>query len=317
MKPNHLFTSLLAVTALFVASCSAPRMVQNNSIQDDVYNSTARAKEYIAMAPIQNSQTDSVNTGYYATSDPYYDMDYSSRIDRFYYGSPWRSYFNNNYFDYGYNGYNNYYGNFYGSNYFGFGLGLGGYFGGFYNNWSNPYYNWAFYGSPYFSNFWGPYSYYSGFYGGGFYGGGFYGGGFGGGGYLVRERNNNPRPSRGSENGVSRANGSYMGGVPTRADNGNSNATRSGRAEVYNPTSGRPTRGGESGNAPGRPNSTDSRPTRTNDAPASSRPTRTNDSPPSRPTYTPPPASSSGGGSRGESGGGGGGGGGRPTRGGR
>lgn len=63
MKPNQLFTSLLAVTALFVASCSAPRMAQNNAIQDDVYNSTAQAKEYIAQAPQQQyAQTDLLAT---------------------------------------------------------------------------------------------------------------------------------------------------------------------------------------------------------------------------------------------------------------
>lgn len=300
MKPNQLFTSLLAVTALFVASCSAPRMAQNNAIQDDVYNSTAQAKEYIAQAPQQQyAQTDSVSDSYYGKSDPYYDMDYSSRIDRFYYASPWRSYFNDYY------GYNNFY-----SPYsYSFGLGLGGYFGSYYNNWSNPYFNWGFYGAPYYSNFWGPYSYNYPYYGGGYYGGGYYGGG----GYVVRNRNNNPRPVRGSENGVGRANGSYIGGTPSRANNGasgNANTGTRSRAEMYNPTNG-------TGNTT-RPTS-DARPSRGTET--QSRPSRGNDSPPpSRPVYTPPPVqntpppSSSGGGSRGESGGGGGG---RPTRGGR
>ena len=59
MKPNHLFTSLLAVTALLVTSCSAPKLAQNAAEQDDVYNTTAQAKEYKPSTPVQKIQTDS------------------------------------------------------------------------------------------------------------------------------------------------------------------------------------------------------------------------------------------------------------------
>lgn len=343
MKPKHLFTSLLAVTALFVASCSTSRMGQNTAIQDDVYNSNARATEIVALAPLQNNRlpVDSIGeTSFdYGKNDPYYDMSYASRIDRFYYGDRWRSYFDNYYDAFGYN---NFYGSFglgmdrfynYGNPYgfggyypYSFSLGWGGYFGSFYNSWSP----WGFYG-----NYWGPYSY-NPYFGGGFYGGGYYGGGYygGGGGYVVRGRDNNPRPSRGNDNGVYRpGTGSYVGGTASRGDNRSYGGTR---AESYNPSnsSGRPSRGGEIGNAT-RPTES-GRPTRTNDmpigsrpsrgdvapstAPSSSRPSRGNDSPPpSRPTYNPPPTqsapppSSSGGGS--SRGGGSSGGGGRPTRG--
>ncbi len=332
MKPKHLFTGLLAATALFVASCSTSRMGQNVSNQDDVYNSNARAMEYVTLAPLQNKlPVDSIGeTSFdYGKSDPYYDMSYASRIDRFYYGDRWRTYFDN-YYDL--NGYNNFYGSFglgfdrfynYGNHYgfgfypyYGFSLGWGGYFGSYYNSWSP----WGYYG-----NYWGPYSYYPNY--GGYYGGGFYGGG---GVFVGRSRNNNPRPIRGGENGVNRPNGTYMGGAPSRGDN---NSYRGTRSEMYNPSNARPSRGTETGNTTRtteatRPTRTSDmpigRPSRGNDAPppsSSSRPTRGNDSPPpSRPSYTPPPTqsapppSSSGGGSRGSSSSSGGGGG-RPTRG--
>jgi len=312
MKPNHLFTSLLAVTALFVASCSTPKLAKNNAIQDDVYNTTAQAKEYIAPAPrpepIQyQDETTVTEDSYYGNSDPYYDMDYTSRIDRFYYASPWRSYF----------GYNDFYG--YNSFYSPYSFGLGGFYGNVYNNWGyNSYLNWGLYGAPYFSNFWGPYSWYNpygGFYGGGWGGGGFYGGGFAGGGTNANYR---PRPARGSENGVGRANGTYMGGGTSRANatnaNGNTSVGRS-RAEMYNPATNGSTRpssaNGNTSNAPTRSEGTQSRPTRSNDAPQQSRPTY------NPPAQSSPPPSSSGSSRGGGSSSSGGGGGGRPTRGGR
>lgn len=316
MKPNHLFTSLLAVTALFVASCSTPKLAKNNAIQDDVYNTTAQAKEYIAPAPrpepIQyQDETTVTEDSYYGNSDPYYDMDYTSRIDRFYYASPWRSYF----------GYNDFYG--YNSFYSPYSFGLGGFYGNVYNNWGfNSYLNWGLYGAPYYSNFWGPYSWYNpygGFYGGGWGGGGFYGGGFAGGGTNANYR---PRPSRGSENGVGRANGTYMGGGTSRTNgtnvNGNNGVGRS-RAEMYNPATNGTSRAGNSsstrsnGNAaPSRSDNGSSRPTRSNDAPQQSRPTY---NPPAQ--SSPPPSSSGSSRGGGSSSSGGGGGGGRPTRGGR
>src|SRR5215217_4811691 len=97
MKSNYLITSMLALTTLVVASCSAPRFAQNNSY-DDVYNSVAQAKEYKQQVPVRNSDDrDSEYNNqdeFYGASDPYYDMDYSSRINRFSYGGPsWRGYY--------------------------------------------------------------------------------------------------------------------------------------------------------------------------------------------------------------------------------
>ena len=81
MKPNHLFYSMLVVTALAVSSCSAPQMAQQTRHNDDVYGSTAKAVEYTAPERTYSSQ--SVNDGYndnddyYGSSDLYADMDYS------------------------------------------------------------------------------------------------------------------------------------------------------------------------------------------------------------------------------------------------
>lgn len=313
MKPNHLFVSLLGLTSLLVTSCSTSKLAQNTVIEDDVYNSTAQAKVY---KPAENVQQTAINNDNdYRQSDPYYDMDYSSRIDRFYYGNPSRSYFDPYYNFYGYN-------NFYGFNNFynPFGYYYGG-LSGYYNNWyNNPFYAWGYYGMPYYNNFWGPYSY-GGFLGGGIGGGGLWNGGYYGAGVIVgrntRNPNYGPRPTRGSENGIARANGSsYYGGnnASTRA-NANTNGTNPTvtrtRAEMYNPTgntsSSRPSPTSSSGGNT-RTSSSEARPTRSNDAP--SRP---------QPTYSPPvqqsaPPASSSGGSRSE--GSSSSGGGRPTRGG-
>lgn len=311
MKPNHLFTSMLAVTALFVTACSTPKMAQKNAIQDDVYNTSAQAKEYIAQVPMQNTPIDSsaVND-YYGTSDPRYNMDYSSRIDRFFYASPWRTYYDDYY------GYNSFYSP--------YTYSLNGYWGNAYNNWLNPY-AWNYFGSPFYNPYWGIYSNYN-YFGGGYYGG-YYGGGFyGNGGYVGRgnfNANYGARPSRGSENGVGRTNGtSYTGSgsISSRANNGtsnNGNVTTRSRAEMYNPNNGTTTsrsNGNSTSNTPTRSTSSDSRPTRSNDVQP---PTRSSAPTPS---YNPPAQSSpppSSGGSRTESSSSGGGGGGRPGRGGK
>ena len=311
MKPNQLFTSMLAVTALFVASCSAPKMAQNNTVQDDVYNTTAQAKEYKPAASVQTQVDNSDSNGdYYGKTDPNYDMDYSSRIDRFYYGNPNRGYYDPYY---NYYGYNSFYDPFWGG-------GLSMYYGSYFNN---PFNRWGwggFYGGWGFDPYWGMYSNYN-YFGTGYYGG--WGGGWGGGFYAGRNVSNpnyGPRPDRGGENGYNRARGSYgsgSNGVPSRANsygNPNSGAVTRSRAESYNPATngGTTTRPNTSGNS--------SRPTRTSTE--SSRPTRSEA--PSRPTYSPPPQqsspppSSSGGGSRGggsSSGGSSSSGGGRPGRG--
>ena len=304
MKPNQLITTLLAATALFVASCSTPKMAQNNAIQDDVYNTTARAKEYIAPIIVENTSTENVNDPNYRQSDPYYDMDYSSRIDRFYYGNPNRAYYDPYYNYYGYNsygynsfGYNPYrYNSFY--NPYNNGFGLNGYFGSYYNNWNNPYNNWSYYGTPYYNNFWGPYSYYNPYsYGNGYYGGG-YGGGYYPGGVTVRNNENyRPRPSRGGENGNVRGEGNIYTPGSSRSNNGDANTSNAPRtrAEMYNPTNNgtnRPTQSNGTSSTPTRSNNgSDGRPTRGNDNPPV-RPTRSNDTQ-SRPTYTPPPAQES------------------------
>src|SRR5690349_18330817 len=103
MKPNHLFTGMLVLTALAVTSCSAPRLAQQSAnTDDDVYSSTVKAKVYTpAPQQVQQPQYDDQQyadeqydeSDYYGTSDPYYDQDYSSRINRFYYSSPFRNYY--------------------------------------------------------------------------------------------------------------------------------------------------------------------------------------------------------------------------------
>ena len=282
MKPNQLITTMLAATALFVASCTAPKLAQNNVIQDDVYNTVAKAREFTPQPLDQNLPSERIDDSNYRQSDPFYDMDYSSRIDRFYYGNSNRGYYDPYYNYYGYNsfGFNNYGNNSYYSPYH-YGFGLNSYFNGYYNNFNNLYYNWGYYGSPYYSNFWGPYSYYDAFgYGGGYYGNRYnypyYGG-------TVTVRNNEnyrPRPSRGGENGTVRADGTVFAPGSSRATNGNGNANtlQRTRAEMYNPVNKGTT-------TPARSNGTSSAPTRSNNG-SDGRPTRSNDTQ-SRPT--PPP----------------------------
>jgi hypothetical protein len=318
MKPIYLFTGLLAWTTLVVTSCSTPKMAQQVSIQDDVYNSTASAVVYERPAPSEAARyQDSLSTDQYGNSDPNYDMDYYSRINRFYYGGPFRSYYDP-YFD-------GYYGSGYFSPYFagmgmGFGMGFGMNYG--YGNFWGPY---SF--GNYFSPYWGYMSWpYGGFMGGGYYGGGYLGGGgYYGGGYLVGNGNVNTggRPGRGRENGIG-----YTNGGATRISNGSSMRPysgggvvlggRSNRAGSYtNPNRGatlstRPSNGNSSANQMGRPTRSGGR-----DVNQSQRPTRTESYTPTRserPTYT-PPANNGGGRSSGGSMGGGGGAS-RPTRGG-
>jgi len=317
MRVNHFLTSTLAAATLLVASCSTQKLAQNNSA-DDVYNTTAQARVYKYSPPPQTAQIDTTrsNDPNYRASDPDYDMDYASRIDRFYYGSPNRVYFDDYYNFYGYNSWYNPY-----SFSLGFNYGWNNWYWG-YNRWSNPYYSsWYYYGSPYYWNTWGPYSYYSPWYGGGYYGGGYWGGGWGGSVIVRNNENYRPRPNRGAENGIgSRPNGSIIDRSSRSGGNiGNTGRTGS-RPESYNPTTnGTMSRGNSN-------NTRDSRPSRAsssnNGGDNGYRPTRTSES--SRPTYTPPPSSSSNGSSSGRTGGSsssgssssGGSSGGRPTRGG-
>jgi hypothetical protein len=317
MKPIYLLTGLLAWTTLVVSSCSTPQLAQHSSNNDDVYGSTARAVEYQKPARSEAAQYLDQDSTYteddYGLSDPYYDMDYYSRINRFYYGSPFRSYYDP-YFDGGYYGYNSF-----SPYYSGFSFGLG--FG----------YGYGF-GSSYMGGFWGPYSTFGGYYspywgytgwpyggymGGGYYGGGYLGSGYLGNGYLVGTRGNvnyGGRPSRGRENGVGYAPGGTTGfgmGGATRTVNGN---VVSGRrtSNMYNPNRG------ASLDARTRTSTMGARPSRSSEGsmgrPSTERynaPTRSE-----RPSYT--PSTSNGGGMRSTGGGASSGGGGasRPSRGG-
>lgn len=294
MRVNHFLTSTLAAAALLVASCSTQKMAQNNSA-DDVYNTTAQARVYKYAPPAQTAQIDTSRyDANYRSSDQEYDMDYASRIDRFYYGSPNRVYFDDYYNFYGYNSWYNPYD-----------WSLGFNYGWGFNRWMNPFSSWAFYGSPYYWNTWGPYSYWGGGFGwgggwgGGYWGGGYWGGGVWGGNNVIVRNNYGPRPSRSS---YGAGNGSYNGRpVGGRNDVGVGIGGRPTRPGNYNPA----TNGGT------RPNvstgSTSSRPSRNTESRPST--TRESYSPPSRPSS--PPASS---GSRGSSGGSSGSS--RPTRGG-
>ena len=288
MRVNHFLTSTLAATAMLVASCATPKLAQNNSA-DDVYNTMAQARVYKYSPPVQTAQID---TAGYRASDQNYDMDYASRIDRFYYGSPNRVYFDDYYNYYGYNSWYNPY------NPYSWSLGFN-YSWGF-NRWYNPYSSWALYGSPYYWNTWGPYSYYNPWYGGGYYGGGYYGGGYWGngwGGSVIVKNNENyrPRPNRSAENGIgARPNGSMIDRSSRTGGNTAVVGRTGSRPESYNPTTnGTSSRGNNT--------TRDSRPSRTGSSNnGDSRPTRTSES--SRPSYTPPPSSSSSGSSSGSSG---------------
>ena len=176
MRVNHFLTGTLAAAAMLVASCATQKMAQNNSA-DDVYNTTAQARVYKYAPPAQTAQIDtSQYDANYRPSDQNYDMDYASRIDRFYYGSPNRVYFDDYYNVYGYNSWYNPYD-----------WSLGFNYGWGFNRWMNPFSSWAFYGSPYYWNTWGPYSYWGGGLGwGAGFGGGYWGGGGWGGNVIVR-----------------------------------------------------------------------------------------------------------------------------------
>lgn len=266
MRVSHFFTGTLTAITLLFASCATPQLATNNT-SDDVYNTMAEAKVYRYSPPAQPAQEDQVDQSGYISSYPQYDMDYSSRIDRFYYGNH-RPYFDDYYNFYGYNYWYN-----------PFDVSVRFHIGWGANRWYNRYAAWGYYVNPYYSNFWGPYSYYDRF------GYGAYGNypGYGwGNSVIVGNSNNKPRPTRGDDsfnNG-----GRYNGTVPSRGDVGNNGVGRPTRNEVYNPaTNGTVTR----------PTTTSSsqRPTRQSQTPPPSRPVSTPQQ--QAPTYTPPPATQS------------------------
>lgn len=286
MKPIRLLTPILVAATVVISSCSAPRLAQQGSGNDDVYNSVAKAQEYVQPQPGQSSQYSDSYDDDYGSSDPNYDMDYSSRINRFYYGSPYRNYYDPYYGDYyGYNGFSPY------SSSWSLGFGWG--FGNYYNSMFNPYFGYGGWG---YSPYWG----YNPYWGGGFWGGGYWGGGYWGGGYVNRLPGNTTygaRPYRGRENGVgytprsSNMNSSYNGRGVIRTTNGVSYTERSRSSRPANVNSG-------------------SRPDNPYIQPRQGRTESYTPQRDSRPSYSPP--SNSGGNY-----GGGGGGGGRSQRGGR
>eukprot|EP01133_Synstelium_polycarpum_P013523 gene13523-15928_t len=277
MKPIRLLTGLLAAATVVIASCSAPRLAQQGGHNDDVYNSVAQAQEYVQPQPSQASQyrDDSRSGDDYGTSDPYYDMDYSSRINRFYYGSPFRGYYDPYYYD-GYYGYNSGWG--LGSGW-SVGLGFGwGWGSSYFGNYWNPYYGgWGIY-SPYWA--------YNPYWGGGLWGGGWWGGGWGGGYYpsyrLPGTTTYGPRPNRSGERGYpSGSFNGYTGRGAIRTTNGIISSDRS-RSERSNPNMGNYNQGNRGSNPyvnqRGRTESYNP-------------PTRSE-----RPSYTPPPSNNGGGG---------------------
>jgi len=300
MKSTNLFTSMLALTAVVAVSCSAPRLAQQNT-NDDVYNSQAQAREYRQQVPVRQSEDSVQDDEYYGASDPYYDMDYSSRINRFYNNNmSWRGYYDP-YFDGGW------YGN------YGMSLGLGFGYNPFYGSiWNSPYYGgWGNYYSPFWYNNWGWNNWgWNNYYGGGYYGGGYWGGGF----YTGRTTNvpdYRARPSRGSANGYN-GNRNYGDGSSYLSPRSSSRGQSADRPVAVG---SRPSRGNTvNTGSSSRPATTEStRPSRGE----STRPTRESYTPP--PTYNPPPSrGSSDGGSRGGGSYGGGSSGGttRPSRGG-
>lgn len=295
MRLNHFINGTLAATALLLASCATPHLAGNNTA-DDVYNTTAEAKVYKYSPPAQPALTEQLEDNPdYIASTPTYDMDYSSRIDRFYYGNH-RPYFDNYYNFYGYNSWYNPY-----DVRLGFNIGFG------YNPWYTHYDRYGF-GNPYYS-YWGPYSYYNpwynrygngyygnGYYGNGYYGNGYYGDNWGSGNVIVGRNENRPRPTRGSDSNAGR----YDGTVPSRGDASNNNFGRPTRAEGYNPTTNgtinRPTTTG-SGSRPATSSSNEGRPRRESQAPQSSRPIYT-----PAPTQQSSPPSNTGSSSSGQSG---------------
>lgn len=147
MKPKFI-AGISLITALALASCSTSRLntakVQND---DDVYYTKTTAGDAIMDLPLPQDAYSDDDYDYY-----YYDS-YASRLNRFYYYTPF-DYYDDFYYDYAPYG-----GGFYG----GVGFGLGYY---------NPYWAWNPYG---FGFGYSPYSYWGTGYGYGYGGGGYWG----------------------------------------------------------------------------------------------------------------------------------------------
>lgn len=199
---KRLYFVFAAAAILTLGACSTSKLAQNND--DDVYYAKAKAKEvpqYVAQKKEPTYRTDEqlyADSSSYDRRDEYasnnYDYnnyDYSTRINRFYRYSPYRSYYDP-YYSYRYDPWYDY----------SYRPGVSIYLG--YNSpryWNENYY-WIYgYNSPnYYNNYWGTYSYYNsypGYYGNnGYYGNGNYYGGYSNSGRDYSSPNYRPRPNR-------------------------------------------------------------------------------------------------------------------------
>ena len=291
MKRN-LIAGIILISAVALSSCSSTSQLAKSSIDDDVYYSQAKAGD----------RTEYINDPEYlaeqqANSDDYYYYgDYSSRINRFGYYSPFNygssiySPYSSRFsiglgMGYGGYGYDPFYSSYYGPYGMGLGLGYGGYYGGY---GYSPYYDLGYGYDPFF--------YGAGYgYGGGFgYGMGYYGGLgtiYGGAGYTPQRAR--PTYAGGNDPAINRA---IRSNLPSQnqAINGRGN----GQGQSVNSINGSRNNNG-----------TGARPVR------ESRPQQVERAPQQQ-TFSFPSNNSGGGGGGGNSGGGGGGGGGggRPVR---
>lgn len=307
-----LLLPIFAVSALILSSCSTTQLAGQAPAGDDVYYTEAKA-QVITKAPVtaqanqseKSYRTDEQLYGDESSYDNRYNDDYyySSRINRFYYNSPYRSYYDNGY-AFGYNPWYTY-----------------SYDPFFYDPWAyrpgvslwfnigRPYY-YGYYGSRYNNGYWGPYSYYDVYPGYGY--GGYYGGYYGNGGGRYNAPSN-PRPNR--ESGVGRA----YDRIETTQGNGgiiNTGRPNRGSAVQNNQPNGRVS--SDRNNTTSQPAATSSRPTRTQAQPRQSAPEpapRQAPSVSSRPERSSAPAPSSSGGNSGGSSSGGSSSGSRPSRG--
>lgn len=276
------FTLTLAgISLLALASCSTGKLAQTGVDNDDVYNPVAKAKEVPKYEEKQSSyRTDEQMYGGNDYTNEEYEGEYASRIDRFYYNRPWRSFYDS-YYSYRFDPWYDYY---YGFNSWyrpGVSINIG---------WGSPWYYdnyyWGYYGSPYYSRYWGPYSYYNSY--PGYYGGYYPRYGYGYPGRAYTSPNYRSRPNR--ETNIGRgASGSYSP-APSRGT-----TSTNGRPERtpgrIGTTSSRPSGSGTSGTST--ENSRPSRPARTQEV----RTPRESSSPrpQSRPTeYSRPERTSSG-----------------------
>lgn len=300
MKRN-LLLGITLIGAMALSSCSVNKTASTQNDNDDVYFSKAKAAEapeYVAK-PVYRQEVEEEQ--YSDDDDYYYYDDYSSRINRFAYASPF------NYYDSYYGAYSPY--NYY--NYGGIGLGFSPY-----NYYGSYGYGGGFYGGIGFG--YGAFSPYGGFgYGYGGYGGYGYsswGIGYGGSPYwgvysAYNSYRGTPRPNRGNGNprGGGRTGIGYTGvannGIGYYPNRPNRGANSSGTVRTYGNGTYRNANGGY----------TSTRPTRAarGDNGSTYQPQQRPATVERQPSYSPPP-SNSGGGGGGNSGGGGGGG--RPTR---